>query len=467
MSQEENKNCLDIEDVQFEVQPTVKIYRHKSNGLLSVSITLDAESDDSESFTMSIEKMPTDIADIKELEQHNFNYDIKSSLAGFIDYDDDKHPNEDDKIEILKVTDEKIVMKWNFICSAEWVSLFEYKKLYEVVFEAKYEIEDTEEEYPVVYSEFVPAEGEINYMNVEGIRYEIEPKGTTLEFFRYKDSPLLTMDLCLHPYTYHNHVELDDEDNCFCMYIECARIGIRDVKELKGKVFHHSDLEGYAYLYEHEPNREETMEILDVTDSKILIRWSGICTIDYTNSFDSVFEATYSIQNTDYSYFENPTIFEVSEEAEEKNEKEIPDDSEIWTTAKNHIVCKNFLRKQVVLYHSDDTFLIWLVLQTGGKQVLSVMFDNEIFDTKTSSLDELNGAVFKWKTQGKHGWDDCEQYTQLKIDSITAEKIKITLRSHWINDDTDTLVEATFENTVTIYEMEKKGSNKPALRLCD
>lgn len=67
MSQEE-MNSLTLEDVCYQIHPTVKFYRHKSNGMLTADIRLEAEADDADPFTMSIQKMPTDLTTVKALE---------------------------------------------------------------------------------------------------------------------------------------------------------------------------------------------------------------------------------------------------------------------------------------------------------------------------------------------------------------------------------------------------------------
>ena len=305
---EDEMNSITISDIDFTVEPTVEIFRHKSNGQLSVSIDLEAEPDDEdeESFTLSVQDLPTNQTDVKALEGKCFTYDERSSLAGFVECDDESQPNEKDIIEFLKVTDDKVFIKWSFKCAPELPEPFEYV-LYEVIFEADYVIEDTDEEYPMVYSEYVPAEGETNYMIVDGIRFDIDPENNTLEFVRYKDSPLLTMNLYINPETTHNHVTIDKEDNAFCMSTEAARIGVSDIKDLKGKTFDNSELDGSVYCVEHGSNEDETLEILDVTDTKVFFHWSGKCWIGWGGlgcdiPFDSFFEAEYEIIDEDEPY---------------------------------------------------------------------------------------------------------------------------------------------------------------------
>lgn len=302
-------NYVHLDDISFKVEPTVEFYRHKSNGMLSLNINLEAEPDDedAEPFTLSIQGMPTDLTNIKELEGRSFTYEESSSLAGFIDCDDEKYPNEKDTIEFLKISDNKILIKWTFSCSVDCEDPFEYDVPIEIIIKADYEITDTTQKYPVVYntSEYEVAEGEINYMMVDGIYFEIDPENDDVVFYPNKDDLMLIMNLYIHPRTFHNHIVLDiddeDEGSYICMSAEGVRVGVSDVKELKGKVFHNDELDGSVYCVEHESNTEETLEILEVTDQTLLIHWSGLCSIGYGGlgydlPFDSIFEIKYEIK---------------------------------------------------------------------------------------------------------------------------------------------------------------------------
>lgn len=306
MSQEE-RNMVTLEDECFELQPTVKFYRYK-NGMLSVNIELKAEPVDEESsypFEMTIGSIPTDVTDVKELANHSYSYDVDASLAGFIwDSDDDDTANEEDTIEFLEATDDKVVIKWCFSCSDNYSDeLFEYGTSYEIVFEADYVIEDSDEEYPIVYTaDFEPTEDDMDYFNADGVLYNTSAK---IEFLRHKDSKLLSMNLYLYGSAENDHI--DTEANGFTMSFTAVPLGVTDITDLKGKVFENSEMDGLLYCVEHESNEDETMEILDITDEKFLIRWSGLCSIGwgrlgYNFPFEALFEAKYTIKDSESLY---------------------------------------------------------------------------------------------------------------------------------------------------------------------
>lgn len=320
-----------------------------------------------------------------------------------------------------------------------------------------------------------PFKDEINCMNMKGIRFDTDAKIT---FFRHRDTSGLSMNINLYAKTDDDRVDEDAAE--ILMFVERVPADITDINELKGRKFNwdkDSKLCGTISCFEDELNYRDIIEFIDVTEDKILVRWSGIGSIGYgilghDIPFDTLFEARIIFENTDRDY---PRYEDNNDNSQQENISDPDEDKsndEKWNDASKFILCDRVSRTTVILYHTDDSYLIWFNIMIAEPENITIYYDNyNIIGKKAANIEELNGAEFCWEATGKHGWSECDHKSELKINSITKDRINITLRSHWLNSDTDTAVEVTFEDTYSIEEIGKNiivsYSANPGLKLVD